>query len=94
MDGGIILMIDFSGINLPFYIGDLLSSSLSIVGLLGGFVLLGLTIHFTPTIIKVVKYAAHMPTWVKDEAGMATKSRLFARGFKDGWKYRNDKDFW
>lgn len=47
-------MVDFSGINLPFNVGDLLSSSMSILGLLGGFVLIGIVIYFVPIIIKLI----------------------------------------
>lgn len=47
-------MVDFSDINLPFNVGDLLSSSMSIVGLLGGFILLGLVLYFVPPIIGVI----------------------------------------
>lgn len=51
-------MVDFSGVSLPFSAGDLLSSSMGLLGVLGPFVLLGLALLFTPKIISVIRSAA------------------------------------
>ena len=52
-----LLIIDFSGVKLPFNVTDLLSSSMSIISILGGFILLGMVIIFTPHIIGLIKQA-------------------------------------
>lgn len=52
-----LLIIDFSGVKLPFNVTDLLSSSMSIISILGGFILLGMAIIFTPHIIGLIKQA-------------------------------------
>lgn len=51
-------MVDFSGVSLPFSAGDLLSSAMGLLGVLGPFVLLGLAVVFTPKIISVIRSAA------------------------------------
>lgn len=48
-------MIDFSGVSLPFNVGDLLSSAMGFLGIVGPFVLLGLAIVFVPKIIRVIR---------------------------------------
>lgn len=55
---GFIMATDFSGVKLPFGPADLLTSSMSLVGLLGGFILLGIAIAFTPKIIGLIRAAA------------------------------------
>jgi hypothetical protein len=50
-------MIDFSGIILPFNISDLISSSMSIFGLVGAFVLLGLAFHFSKELMWIISTA-------------------------------------
>lgn len=52
------MTIDFTGVSLPFDAGDLLSSSMGLLGVVGGFVLLGLAIVFVPKIISVIRSAA------------------------------------
>jgi hypothetical protein len=47
--------IDFSGITLPFSVGDLISSGNGLLGIVGSFVLLGLAFVFVPKIIKVIR---------------------------------------
>jgi hypothetical protein len=49
--------IDFSGITLPFNVTDLISSGNGLLGIVGGFVLLGLAFVFVPKIIKVIRGA-------------------------------------
>lgn len=51
-------MVDFSGVSLPFDAGDLLSSAMGLLGVLGPFVLLGLAVTFVPKIIGVIRNAA------------------------------------
>lgn len=51
-------MVDFSGVSLPFSAGDLLSSAMGLLEVLGPFVLLGLAVVFTPKIISVIRSAA------------------------------------
>ncbi|HDR7488753.1 TPA: hypothetical protein QCX63_005001 [Bacillus pacificus] len=52
------MAVDFTGVKLPFGPADLLTSSMSLVGLLGGFILLGIAIAFTPKIISLIRAAA------------------------------------
>lgn len=49
--------IDFSGISLPFTVGDLLSSSMGILVFLGGFILLGLVLAFIKPLICTIRTA-------------------------------------
>jgi hypothetical protein len=49
--------ISFSGITLPFNVTDLISSGNGLLGIVGGFVLLGLAFVFVPKIIKVIRGA-------------------------------------
>ncbi len=51
-------MIDFSGITLPFSAGDLLSSAVDLLGVVGPFVLLGLAVMFAPKLIGLIRQAA------------------------------------
>lgn len=50
--------IDFSGILLPFSAGDLLTSAVELLGVVGPFVLLGLAFVVAPYIITLIKNAA------------------------------------
>lgn len=50
-------MIDFREISLPFNVSDLLSSSMGLIGILGGFILLGLAIYLFPRIKAVIEFA-------------------------------------
>ncbi|MBP3040575.1 hypothetical protein J9303_13875 [Bacillaceae bacterium Marseille-Q3522] len=50
-------IIDFGGITLPFSVTDLLSSSMGLIGLLAGFILLGIAVAFTPRLISLIKGA-------------------------------------
>jgi hypothetical protein len=52
------MSIDFTGVTLPFDASDLLTSSMGLVGVVGGFVLLGLAVVFVPKIISVIRSAA------------------------------------
>ncbi|GIN62754.1 hypothetical protein J27TS8_27470 [Robertmurraya siralis] len=52
------MSIDFSGVSLPFDAGDLLSSAMGFLQVVGPFVLLGLAIIFVPKIIGVIRSAA------------------------------------
>lgn len=49
--------VDFSGISLPFSVGDLVESGNALLGLVGSFVLLGLAFAFAPKIIKIIRNA-------------------------------------
>lgn len=49
--------IDFSGVSLPFNVNDLIGSGNALLGIVGGFVLLGLAFVFVPKIIKVIRNA-------------------------------------
>ncbi|EEL73251.1 hypothetical protein bcere0027_54750 [Bacillus cereus AH676] len=55
---GFIMAVDFTGVKLPFGPADLLTSSMSLVGILGGFILLGLAIAFVPKLISIIRSAA------------------------------------
>jgi hypothetical protein len=50
--------VDFTGVTLPFAAGDLLTSSMGLIGVVGSFILLGLAVMFTPKIISVIRAAA------------------------------------
>jgi len=50
--------VDFTGIELPFGAGELLSSVFGFVGVLAPFILLGLAIVFTPRIVSVIRNSA------------------------------------
>ncbi|MFC4323683.1 hypothetical protein [Litchfieldia salsa] len=50
--------VDFTGVSLPFSPTDLLNSSVGLLGVVGGFVLLGLAIYFVPKLISVIRSAA------------------------------------
>lgn len=52
------MAVDFSATKLPFGPTDLLSSGVSLLGVLGGFVLLGLAIAFVPKLIGIIRVAA------------------------------------
>ncbi|WP_203557687.1 hypothetical protein [Bacillus sp. B15-48] len=49
------MAIDFTGVSLPFSVTDLLTSGSGLLGLVGGFVLLGLAFKFVPRIISVIR---------------------------------------
>lgn len=51
--------VDFSGVSLPFSPADLLTSATGLLGVVGGFVLLGLAVIFVPKIIGVIRSAAN-----------------------------------
>jgi hypothetical protein len=51
-------MIDFSGINLPFNITELLESAMGLLGIVAPFILLGMVIYFLPTLIQIIRIAA------------------------------------
>ena len=50
-------MVDFSGVTLPFTVGDLISSGNGLLGLIGTFVLLGLAFKFAPKVISLIRTA-------------------------------------
>lgn len=52
------MSVDFSGVTLPFTPADLLQSGVGLLGVVGGFVLLGLAFVFAPYIIELIKTAA------------------------------------
>lgn len=47
--------IDFTGIDLPFNVSDLMSSSMALIGLVSVFILLGMAFGFAPKIISLIK---------------------------------------
>lgn len=49
--------LDFSGITLPFSPSDLLTSGVGILGVVGGFVLLGLAFLMAPKLINIIVVA-------------------------------------
>lgn len=50
-------MIDFSGVSLPFSVGDLISSGSGLLGYVGTFVLLMLAFFIVPRFIGAIRYA-------------------------------------
>jgi len=51
------MSIDFSGITLPFNVTDLVESGGALLGLVGGFVLLGLAFMLAPRLISLIRQA-------------------------------------
>lgn len=49
--------LDFTGVNLPFNVGDLLGATMDFIGVFGPFILLGLAVFFAPRIITFFKGA-------------------------------------
>ena len=47
--------VDFSGVSLPFSVNDLISTGMSLIGLVGPFVLIGLALIFAPRFIGFIK---------------------------------------
>jgi hypothetical protein len=54
---GVAAPIDFSGVTLPFSVGDLVSSGNALLTLVGTFVLLGLAFRFVPKLITLIAQA-------------------------------------
>lgn len=52
------MAVDFSAVKLPFQATDLLTSGVSLLGVLGSFILLGLAIAFVPKLIGIIRVAA------------------------------------
>jgi hypothetical protein len=75
-------MVDFSGITLPFNVSDLIDSSMSILGILGAFVLLSLVIAFQKPIIWTIRTAiiTHKNmTFTNDDPGWAKHEKWTLR---------------
>lgn len=49
--------VDFSGVSLPFSAGDVLGAGVDLLGVVGGLVLLGIALAFTPKLIALVRTA-------------------------------------
>ena len=47
--------IDFTGVSLPFTVGDLVGSGSALLGLVSTFVLLGMAFVFVPKLIGLIK---------------------------------------
>lgn len=47
--------IDFTGVTLPFSVGDLVGSGNALLGLVGTFVLLGMAFVFVPKLINLIR---------------------------------------
>jgi len=52
------MSLDLTGISLPFNAGDLLTSGVQLLTVVGPFVLLGLAFVFAPKIIHFIKHSA------------------------------------
>lgn len=50
-------MVDFTGVTLPFGVGDLLTAAMDLLGLFGPFILLGLAVIFTPKLFGLFRRA-------------------------------------
>lgn len=49
--------LDFSGITLPFSASDLLSAGVSLLGVVGAFILLGLAFSMAPKLFQLIRQA-------------------------------------
>ncbi|WP_208592326.1 hypothetical protein [Gracilibacillus suaedae] len=47
--------IDWSGLSLPFDVGDLITSGNGLLGMIGGFVLVALAFIFVPKVITLIR---------------------------------------
>lgn len=50
-------MIDFSGVSLSFGVGELFTSVMGLIGIVGPFLIVALAIVFAPNIIDLAKFA-------------------------------------
>ena len=48
------MSLDFTGVTLPFDVSDLVTNGAALLGLVGGFVLLGLAFKFVPKLITLI----------------------------------------
>lgn len=46
--------VDLTGVTLPFTTGDMVSTGMTLIGLVAGFVLLGLGFRFVPKFISMI----------------------------------------
>uniref|UniRef100_UPI000E2A37DE hypothetical protein n=2 Tax=cellular organisms TaxID=131567 RepID=UPI000E2A37DE len=51
--GGIHNMLDLTGVKLPFTVGDVVTGSMALVGIVAGFVILGLAFKIAPKFISL-----------------------------------------
>lgn len=49
--------LDFSGITLPFSASDLLTAGVSLLGVVGAFILLGLAFNMAPKLFTLIRQA-------------------------------------
>ncbi|WP_208592325.1 hypothetical protein [Gracilibacillus suaedae] len=49
------MSIDWSGLSLPFDVGDLIASGNGLLGMIGGFVLVALAFIFVPKVITLIR---------------------------------------
>lgn len=75
-------MIDFSGIELPFDVGSLVSSGNGLLGLVGPFVLAGLAVIFAPMLIDLLKGVFH------EYKGASAGDRFLRSQGDRGWTKR------
>lgn len=47
-------LVDLSGVTLPFTVGDMVQAGMSLIGVVAGFVLLGLAFRFVPKFIGTI----------------------------------------
>lgn len=47
-------MVDLSGVSLPFTVTDMVTAGMALIGLVAGFVLLGLAFRFVPQFITMI----------------------------------------
>jgi hypothetical protein len=86
--------IDFTGIELPFSVGDLVSSGNELLGFVGAFILLGLAFTFVPKLITLIVSAfGGGYSGERDEHGnrihfQSAEARAFKEKFykEKGWK--------
>lgn len=59
-------MIDFSGVSMPFNVGELLQTTMSLINLVAPYILLALTLYFTPLIRGFVAHAVGNKRYAKE----------------------------
>lgn len=83
-------MIDFSGVELPFSVTDLLGSGNALLGLVGAFVLLGLAFIFIPLLIGLIRNAFNTHSHNKEFEGV----QKYQRGqFESAKTYLTESNF-
>lgn len=84
-------MIDWSGINLPFNVTQLLSAGMELFKVLGPFVLLGMAFVFVPHMIKAIRYAIQFDRKINSQQDFGTRLKDGVGSIGFYFKHRNSE---